>query len=179
MPQLITRNAVSDVNSPRRELTSHHFEMGNILGNATPFGLTEEQLSTHSCVLGSTGSGKSKFLELLMRYLTVGGRGFALIDPHGDLADNVLAFAGYLKASGQRPDIAKKIHYLEPSFERAFAFDPFLFRPSTPVTPESYKNAYSAWLRAKADRVAEIFQRKQSQASFEGMPRLQRVLGSV
>lgn len=155
------------------------FEIGTYLGTDIPFWMSEDHLSIHSCVLGSSGSGKSKFLELVMRYLTVAGQGFALIDPHGDLADDVLAFAAYLKASGRNPAIAEKIHYLEPSFERTFSFDPFRFNPSTPVSPDFYNNAYTAWLRAKADHIAEIFQRKQNQANFEGMPRLQRVLTDV
>lgn len=181
MGQLIPSNPQTSVAASRGEkrLTSHHFEMGSLLGRQIAFDLNEEHLATHSCVLGATGSGKSKFLELLMRYLFVARRGFALIDPHGDLSEDLLAYAGYLKASKKDPDIVQRIHYLEPSFERAFSFDPFRFRPSHPIPEDLQRNAYSAWLRAKADRVAEIFQRKQNQPNFEGMPRLQRVLTDV
>lgn len=167
----------TDLLCPKKELTG--FELGTVLDHSTQFRLSEEQLSTHSCVLGASGSGKSKFLELLMRYLLVGKRGFALIDPHGDLSEDLLAYAGYLRASKREPEIARRIHYLEPSFERVFSFDPFHFRSSKPIREEFAQNAYSAWLRAKADRVAEIFQRKQNQPNFEGMPRLQRVLTDV
>jgi len=155
------------------------FEMGDVLGQKIPFDLHEEQLSQHSFVLGAPGSGKSKFIELLMRHLMYSGRGFALLDPHGDLAEDMLAYAGSLKLRGIDLNIANRIHYIEPSVERMFSFDPFIFRPSKPVPKEFEQNAYSAWLRAKADRVAEIFQRKQNQTNFEGMPRLQRVLTDV
>lgn len=155
------------------------FEMGTLLGHHIPFDLTDEHLATHSCVLGSTGSGKSKFLELLMRQLIASNRGFALIDPHGDLSEDLLAFAGYWKLKTKDRSLTDRIHYLEPSFEEVFSYDPFRFRPTTPIAEHLKNNAYSAWLRAKVDRVAQIFQRKQNQASFEGMPRLQRVLTDV
>lgn len=162
-------------------LSEHHFEMGSTFANDSmqPFDLNESHLATHSCVLGATGSGKSKFLELLMRYLLAAKRGFALIDPHGDLSEDLLAFAAHRKVSRKDSEIANRIHYLEPSFEQVFSFDPFRFRPSKPIPQGLEENAYRAWLRAKADRVAEIFQRKQNQANFEGMPRLQRVLTNV
>jgi hypothetical protein len=49
----------------------------------------------HHHVIGSTGSGKSKFLEVLMREDLLNGRGFCLIDPHGTLYNDLLKFAAY------------------------------------------------------------------------------------
>ncbi len=43
-------------------------------------------------VVGKTGVGKSTLLEILLRQDIVAGRGFALIDPHGDLAERVWAW---------------------------------------------------------------------------------------
>lgn len=40
-------------------------------------------------IVGKTGVGKSTLLEILLRQDIVAGRGFALIDPHGDLAERV------------------------------------------------------------------------------------------
>ena len=40
---------------------------------------------------GATGTGKSTFLENLIVRDIVEGKGLALIDPHGDLVDSVLA----------------------------------------------------------------------------------------
>ena len=41
-------------------------------------------------VVGKSGSGKSKFVELLAYSDVMNDRGFAVLDPHGDLVDNVL-----------------------------------------------------------------------------------------
>ncbi len=45
----------------------------------------------HTYVIGATGTGKSTFLLHLLRQDIEAGRGVALIDPHGDLADDLLA----------------------------------------------------------------------------------------
>lgn len=45
----------------------------------------------HTYAIGGTGTGKSTFLLHLMRQDLAAGRGIALIDPHGDLAEEVLA----------------------------------------------------------------------------------------
>ena len=54
-----------------------------------PLILTSEQRSRHLYVTGSTGSGKSKFLEYLIRQDIVNWRksecGLLLLDPHGDI----------------------------------------------------------------------------------------------
>lgn len=49
----------------------------------------------HHHVIGSSGSGKSKFLEVLMREDLVSGQGFCLIDPHGTLYHDLLKFCAY------------------------------------------------------------------------------------
>lgn len=40
-------------------------------------------------ITGKTGTGKSTLLLNLMSYDLESGRGFALIDPHGDLSQNI------------------------------------------------------------------------------------------
>jgi len=52
--------------------------------------ITDEQRSTHMQVVGSTGTGKSKFLEHLIREDIKAGNGLCLIDPHGYLYHDIL-----------------------------------------------------------------------------------------
>lgn len=161
--------------------SSHRYEFGQIISATEPekFYLADSDLSVHSCVLGQSGSGKSKFLELLMRYLTVSRKGFALIDPHGDLSEDLLAYAAYQKAAKHDENILSRIHYIEPTYEQIFHYDPFRFRPRKPIAPEHLEKAVESWLHAKADRVSEVFLRKQGKSSFEGMTRLQRMMRNV
>lgn len=55
------------------------------------FGIKRIDRRRHVYVVGKTGAGKSKLLELLMKEDIKDNRGFCLIDPHGDLAKEVLS----------------------------------------------------------------------------------------
>lgn len=54
-----------------------------------PFGLRQADRMAHVFILGKTGAGKSSLLALLARGDALAGRGFALIDPHGDLSAQI------------------------------------------------------------------------------------------
>jgi len=57
-----------------------------------------DDMFLHWLVVGGTGRGKSKMLELRMRYHLDNNHGLILLDPHGTLYDDLLAYvtvAGY------------------------------------------------------------------------------------
>lgn len=54
------------------------------------FGIKRVDRRRHVYVIGKTGVGKSRFLELLMSSDIHYNKGFCLLDPHGDLAEAVL-----------------------------------------------------------------------------------------
>ena len=56
------------------------------------FGIKRPDRRRHMYLVGKTGIGKSKLLELLIRQDIVYGHGICLIDPHGDLVEAVLDF---------------------------------------------------------------------------------------
>jgi hypothetical protein len=58
-----------------------------------PIRLKPEDRRIHMHVLGSSGSGKSRFLEWMIRGDLKNRQGFCLIDPHGELYDSVVAYA--------------------------------------------------------------------------------------
>ncbi|MDP2896367.1 MAG: type IV secretion system DNA-binding domain-containing protein, partial [bacterium] len=60
-----------------------------------PVRLDPDERKTHMHVIGSSGSGKSKFLEWLIRGDLRNRQGFCLIDPHGTLYNDVLAYCGH------------------------------------------------------------------------------------
>ena len=70
---------------------------GLVLGDALakegahPFSLSPEERRQHVYVVGKTGTGKSTLLASLIAQDLATGRGVGLIDPHGDLAEQVLS----------------------------------------------------------------------------------------
>jgi len=56
------------------------------------FGIKRGDRKRHIYAIGKSGVGKSKFLELLIRQDIAHGRGVCLIDPHGDLIEDILNF---------------------------------------------------------------------------------------
>src|SRR5206468_107112 len=73
------------------------------------FGIYRDDRRYHMAMIGKTGMGKSTLLDALMSSDTFGGEGFALIDPHGDLAERMFAFA-----SDRRPN---DVVYFSPADE--------------------------------------------------------------
>ena len=57
--------------------------------------LSPEERETHMHVIGASGSGKSKFLELMIRADLDNRQGFCLIDPHGTLYKEVVDYAAH------------------------------------------------------------------------------------
>jgi len=69
--------------------TGWPFSWGRRLGFRR-FSIDVDSLKTHLYVVGRSGKGKSKFLEGFLWQMINHGYGCGLVDPHGDLADNLL-----------------------------------------------------------------------------------------
>lgn len=95
------------------------FLRGRDLGLFT-YSVPLNSLKTHLYVVGRSGHGKSKFLEGLLWQLIRQGQGVGLIDPHGDLANNLLKLLAFqpLGREGQSwltdPANASRLLYCEP-----------------------------------------------------------------
>src|SRR5580698_2584159 len=61
----------------------------NFRNSHRPFGIKQTDRLSHTYIVGKTGVGKSTLLETLARQDLEAGRGFALIDPHGDLVERI------------------------------------------------------------------------------------------
>ena len=70
-----------------------HIALGrrNVWGGERPFFMALPDRRQHTYVVGKTGTGKSSFLLNLIYQDIHAGRGVGVIDPHGMLADDVLA----------------------------------------------------------------------------------------
>lgn len=59
-------------------------------GITTPIGLTSAERERHQYIVGGTGSGKTTMLQYQIVQDMKNGRGLAVIDPHGDMAETIL-----------------------------------------------------------------------------------------
>ncbi len=81
------------------------------------FGIKRADRRRHMYVVGKSGVGKSKFLELLIRQDIAFGHGLCLIDPHGELIDAILDFVP--------EERAEDIVYIDPAdLDHPIAWNP-------------------------------------------------------
>lgn len=94
--RVLSRKAAPPVNLPSAQIAESPdistFALTNFRNDNIPFGIKHLDRRRHLYVVGKTGMGKSKLLELLMYSDIHAGRGFAILDPHGDLAEQILKY---------------------------------------------------------------------------------------
>jgi hypothetical protein len=123
-----------------------------------PFKLNVKKLKTHKHVMGITGQGKSKLLAHMTASLILQGVGCCLIDPHSDLARDVLT----LLADNHyfdRPGAYNKFLYID--FSRSDRFIPFNVLKQPYPMHEVARNLVEVCTRAwsaLADGAAPLFE---------------------
>src|SRR5438093_6151000 len=79
------------------------------------FGIRQADRRAHMYLIGKTGTGKSTLLETLIAQDVRSGKGLALLDPHGDLAERVLARVPAERSSDliwfDVPDVSKPLGF--------------------------------------------------------------------
>ena len=95
IPNLV--HVLSKRQSPPRDLPTNQkdptisfFGHTNFRDQKVPFGVRRADRRRHLYVLGKSGVGKSKMLELLIHNDIKRGHGVGVLDPHGDLVDSIL-----------------------------------------------------------------------------------------
>ena len=84
--------------------------------------IKESDRSVHIYIVGASGTGKSKFLEFLIRQDIHKGNGFGVIDPHGDLVEDVKA---YLAFNLPKEELEERVVLFDPTDdEYTVAFNP-------------------------------------------------------
>ncbi len=124
--------------------------VGNIKGIDTKY------RSTHFYAVGASGSGKSKFLESLIIQDILQGEGFGVIDPHGDLIEDI---KGWLYFWTQK-DFKNEIVLIDPTdLENTASFNPL--EPINGIPPERLAGQLveafkKIWADAWGERMADI-----------------------
>lgn len=107
-----------------------------VLGSYGPLGLLRcrlplESFDTHMYIVGKTKKGKSKFLEHVAYQLITQGEGCGLLDPHSDLADDLLVYLSpYLEEEAARG----RVIYFEPGRDDYLVPFNVLATPAEPYT---------------------------------------------
>jgi len=77
-------------NEHKNEVTL--FAATNFRNQLRRFGIKTDDRRRHMYVIGKTGTGKTTFLSNLMYQDIQNGHGMALVDPHGEFAEEVIGF---------------------------------------------------------------------------------------
>lgn len=93
------------------------FARTNFRNERRAFGIRQADRHHHMYLIGKTGTGKSTLLETLIRQDIGAGQGVALLDPHGNLVERVLAAV----PQERKPDL---IYFNVPDASRPLGFNP-------------------------------------------------------
>jgi len=109
--------------TPRHDNDLAIFARTSFRGQARPFGIRLPDRRSHMYIIGKTGTGKSTLFETLIRHDISAGRGVAVLDPHGDLIERILAWV----PAERRPDLIP--------FDVSDTAHPLGFNPLSGVLP--------------------------------------------
>ena len=99
--------------------------------------IAEKDRATHLYVVGATGTGKTKFLEYLIKQDIEKGNGFGVIDPHGDMIEDVKGFL-ILQYSPDEPEITDKVILIDPTDPiYTVTFNPLEKMPGVPLAEQA------------------------------------------
>ncbi|MDP2704285.1 MAG: type IV secretion system DNA-binding domain-containing protein [bacterium] len=87
-------------------------------------GVKQSHRDAHFYVVGATRSDKTKFLESLIEQDIKNGLGFGVIDPHGDLTEDIKGYLYFLKKHAAE-QLQERVVLIDPTDEnRTVAFNP-------------------------------------------------------
>ncbi len=92
---LMARKAPPPSNLPAEGLLLGHIKYR---GQDHPVRIRQADRRRHMYIIGKSGSGKSEFIKAMVKQDIEAGRGVCVIDPHGDLAQDCLAFVPKTRA---------------------------------------------------------------------------------
>jgi len=101
--------------------------------------VSEKDRATHLYVVGATGTGKTKFLEFLIWQDIEQGKGFGVIDPHGDLIEDIKGFlvSRYDKDQDKK-ELSERVVLVDPTDpDFTVTFNPLDKLPNVSVAEEA------------------------------------------
>ena len=101
---------------PQNDIT--YFAKLNYRNWGTVFGVRQDDRLMHTYIIGKTGTGKSTLLKTMLSQDIAAGRGVCLLDPHGDLVQDVMK-----AVPAERKDDV--IYFNVPDIALTFRYNPF------------------------------------------------------
>lgn len=121
--------------------------------------IKNEDRATHIYVIGATGTGKTKFLEYLIQQDIQKRNGFGVIDPHGDLIEDIKSFLTF-DYDPTDEEITDRIIYIDPTDKKfTAAFNPLEKTPNISITEQAQElvGAFKKiWLDSWGARMEEM-----------------------
>ena len=112
--------------------------------------INQKDRATHLYVIGATGTGKTKFLQFLIQQDIEKGNGFGVIDPHGDLIEDIKAHLT-LHYDPKDKEISKRLILIDPADpDYTVTFNPLERLPNVSV-PEQAGELISAFRKIWSD----------------------------
>lgn len=114
--------------------------------------IADEDRATHFYIIGATGTGKTKFLEFLISQDIKKGNGFGVIDPHGDLIEDVKGLLSITHKNEKDHSVFfEKVVLIEPTNPNyTVTFNPLEKLPNISV-PEQAGELISAFKKIWSD----------------------------
>jgi len=114
--------------------------------------IADADRTTHCYIIGATGAGKTKFLEFLISQDIKKRNGFGIIDPHGDLVEDVKGLlAVTYKDEKEYAVLSEKIVLIEPTNPNyTVTFNPLEKLPNISI-PEQVGELISAFKKIWSD----------------------------
>lgn len=159
---LLEKNEIEEV-LPSLDITKDMLDLGWYWSeNQEEFQLAKiknEDRATHIYVIGATGTGKTKFLEYLIQQDIQKGNGFGVIDPHGDLIEDIKSFFTF-DYDPTDEKITDRIIYIDPTDKKFTAtFNPLEKTPNISITEQAQElvSAFKKiWLDSWGARMEEM-----------------------
>lgn len=95
-----------------------YFAKTDFRNKEIPFGIKQADRLLHTYIVGKTGTGKSTMIKTMFMQDVEAGRGACLIDPHGDLVEEIIASI----PNHRRADV---IYFDVPSAGMRLRYNPF------------------------------------------------------
>lgn len=154
-------DASANLPTKSRDPLPHERALGFMLdedGTEHLKGILNEDRDTHFYIVGASGSGKTKFMDSIIKQDILCGVGFGVIDPHSDLTENI---KGHLYRFKDAEFLRNRVIVIDPTDkERTVCFNPLEKMDGVPIAAianEVVDSFRKIWGESWGPRLEDLF----------------------